>query len=45
MKKITCRVLTDTCGRESLNKALEIFKECSADGCVEKYGKELAELS
>jgi tetratricopeptide (TPR) repeat protein len=28
--------------RENLNKAIEIFKECSADGWVEKYEKELA---
>jgi tetratricopeptide (TPR) repeat protein len=28
--------------RESLGKAIEIFKECGADGWVEKYEKELA---
>ena len=27
------------------NKAIEIMKECSADGWVEKYEKELAALS
>jgi len=31
--------------RENLGKAIEIFKECGADGWVEKYGKELAQLS
>jgi tetratricopeptide (TPR) repeat protein len=30
--------------KENLNKALEIFKECGADGWVEKYEKELAAL-
>jgi len=30
---------------ENLNKAIEIFKECGADGWVEKYEKELASLS
>jgi tetratricopeptide (TPR) repeat protein len=30
--------------KEILNKAIEIFKECSADGWVEKYGKVMAEL-
>ncbi|HEA67882.1 MAG TPA: hypothetical protein ENI07_13825 [Desulfobacterales bacterium] len=29
---------------ENLNKAIEIFKECGADGWVDKYKKELAEL-
>ena len=29
---------------ENLNKAIEIFKECGADGWVEKYEKELVEL-
>jgi predicted ATPase/class 3 adenylate cyclase len=29
---------------KKLNKAIEIFKECVADGWVEKYEKELAEL-
>jgi tetratricopeptide (TPR) repeat protein len=28
--------------RENLGKAIEILKECGADGWVEKYGKELA---
>jgi len=28
-----------------VNKAIEIFKECGADGWVEKYEKELASLS
>ena len=27
--------------RENLIKAIEIFKECGADGWVEKYEKEL----
>jgi tetratricopeptide (TPR) repeat protein len=31
--------------KENLTKAIEIFKECGADGWVEKYEKELAELS
>ena len=31
--------------REKLSKAIEIFKECGADGWVEKYEKELATLS
>jgi len=30
---------------EKLNKAIEIFKECGADGWVEKYEKELELLS
>jgi len=30
--------------RENLNKAIEILKECGADGWVEKYEKELAVL-
>ncbi len=30
--------------KEKLNKAIEIFTECGADGWVEKYEKELAEL-
>ena len=30
--------------RESLSKAIEISKKCGADGWVEKYEKELAEL-
>jgi len=30
---------------ENLNKAIEIFKECGADGWVENYEKELASLS
>jgi tetratricopeptide (TPR) repeat protein len=29
---------------KNLNKAIEIFKECGADGLVEKYEKELAAL-
>ena len=31
--------------RENLGKAIEIFKECGADGWVEKYEKELTTLS
>ncbi|MBU1904344.1 MAG: hypothetical protein KJ573_12230 [Proteobacteria bacterium] len=31
--------------RENLGKAIEILKECGADGWVEKYEKELAALS
>jgi tetratricopeptide (TPR) repeat protein len=31
--------------KENMNKAIEIFKECSADGWVERYQKELASLS
>jgi tetratricopeptide (TPR) repeat protein len=30
--------------KENLNKAIKIMKECGADGWVEKYEKELAEL-
>jgi hypothetical protein len=30
--------------QESLGKAIEIFKECGADGWVEKYEKELTKL-
>jgi len=30
---------------EKLNKAIDIFKECGADGWVERYEKELASLS
>jgi tetratricopeptide (TPR) repeat protein len=31
--------------RENLGRAIEILKECGADGWVEKYGKELATIS
>jgi len=31
--------------KENLNNAIEILKECGADGWVERYEKELAELS
>ena len=31
--------------RENLNKAIEIFKECGADGWVERYEKELVLIS
>ena len=31
--------------REHLDKAIEIFTECGADGWVEKYEKELASFS
>jgi hypothetical protein len=31
--------------KEKLSKAIEIFKECGADGWVEKYEKKLAALS
>jgi len=31
--------------KENLNKAIEIFKECGADGWVKKYEEELAALS
>ena len=31
--------------KKQLFKAIEIFKECGADGWVEKYEKELAALS
>jgi hypothetical protein len=30
--------------KENQNKAIEIFKECGADGWVEKYKKDLAAL-
>jgi hypothetical protein len=29
---------------ENLSKTIDIFKECGADGWVEKYEKELAEF-
>jgi hypothetical protein len=29
---------------ETMRKAIDIFKECAADGWVEKYEKEFAEL-
>ncbi|MGD9260815.1 MAG: hypothetical protein PVG44_10255, partial [Desulfobacterales bacterium] len=31
--------------KEKLTKAIKIFKECGADGWVENYERELAELS
>jgi hypothetical protein len=31
--------------RKNLGKAIEVLKECGADGWMEKYEKELAELS
>ena len=31
--------------KENLKKAIEILKECGADGWVEKYEKELAAIS
>jgi len=31
--------------QENLGKAIEIFKECGADGWVSKYEKELAFIS
>ena len=31
--------------KENLSKAIEIFKECGADGWVEKYEKEFASFS
>ena len=31
--------------RENLNTSIDILKDCGADGWVEKYEKELAELS
>ena len=31
--------------KENLNQAIEIFKECGADGWVVKYEKELAAIS
>ena len=31
--------------QEKLRKAIEIFKECGADGWVKKYEKELASLN
>jgi flagellin-specific chaperone FliS len=30
--------------KENLSKAIAIFKECGADGWVEKYEKELAAI-
>ena len=30
--------------KENLCKAIEIFKECGADGWVDKYEKELVQL-
>jgi len=31
--------------KENLNKAIEIFKKCGADGWVERYEKELDSIS
>ncbi len=31
--------------KENLSKAIEIFKDCGADGWVERYEKELASFS
>ncbi|MBW1888422.1 MAG: hypothetical protein JRI52_08755 [Deltaproteobacteria bacterium] len=31
--------------RENLNKAIEIFKECGADGWVERYEQEMAAIA
>jgi hypothetical protein len=31
--------------RQTVNKAIKIFRECGADGWVEKYENELASLS
>jgi len=31
--------------KENLNKAIDIFKKCGADGWVERYQKELSSLS
>ena len=31
--------------REKMNKAIDIMKECRADGWVERYEKKLAEIS
>jgi hypothetical protein len=31
--------------KENLNKAIEILKECSADGWLKRYEKELAAIS
>ena len=31
--------------REQMNKAIDIMKECGADGWVERYEKELAEMN
>jgi hypothetical protein len=31
--------------KENLNKAIDILKECGAEGWVEKYEKELAAIS
>ena len=33
-----------TQAKENLNKAIEILKECGADGWVKKYEEELAQL-
>ena len=30
--------------KENLTKAIDIFRECGADGWVERYEKELAQL-
>ncbi|MCG7851999.1 MAG: hypothetical protein MIO92_05700, partial [Methanosarcinaceae archaeon] len=35
----------ESLAQESLHRAMEIFKECGADGWVEKYEKELSALS
>jgi hypothetical protein len=31
--------------KENLGKAMEIFRECGADGWIQKYERELAEIS
>jgi len=31
--------------KENLSQAIEVFKECGADGWIEKYEKELSEIT
>ena len=39
------RIGNQSKAKENLNKAIQIFKECGADGWVKKYEGELASLS
>ena len=43
--RLTAQKDNQSKAKENLAKAIDIFKECGADGWVEKYEKELAELS
>ena len=43
--KLYDRERDQTKAKENLGKAIAVFKECGAEGWVEKYEKELASLS